>query len=285
MGLTKWLFSVVGFAALGWTGAGPIGALLGYLIGRGLEERRSESSHRDDSFGKYHRGPYRNQGTQNDINIALIVLIAAVMKADGDVKRSELNYVKIFLLNNYGEEEGKEYLSMIRELVKPETPIDLDGICYQIKQNTDYTTRYHMVDFLFGLAISDSSYDEAENVTLRSIARKLGINPSDYMSIYTRHVGNRQQQSSYSNYNQYGRSEHNGPSSRQSSRNKDPYKVLGLTASATDTEIKKAYRRLAMKYHPDKVESMGEEMKKNAESQFREINEAYETIKAARGMK
>ena len=48
--------------------------------------------------------------------------------------------------------------------------------------------------------------------------------------------------------------------------------------------MKKAYRKLAMKYHPDRVENMGEEIKKNAEIQFKEINEAYETIKAARGM-
>ena len=61
--------------------------------------------------------------------------------------------------------------------------------------------------------------------------------------------------------------------------------MLGLDNSATDDEVKKAYRRMAMKYHPDKVESMGEEVKKNAEAQFREINEAYEQIKTARGMK
>ena len=61
--------------------------------------------------------------------------------------------------------------------------------------------------------------------------------------------------------------------------------MLGLDSTATDEEIKKAYRRLAMKYHPDKVEGLGEEVKKNAEAQFREINEAYETLKNLRGFK
>lgn len=72
----------------------------------------------------------------------------------------------------------------------------------------------------------------------------------------------------------------NGGASR-----KDPYSVLGVDKNATDEEIKKAYRRLAMKYHPDKVEGLGEDVKRNAEAQFREINEAYEQIKSERGMK
>ena len=63
---------------------------------------------------------------------------------------------------------------------------------------------------------------------------------------------------------------------------KNPYSVLGIVDTATNEEVKKAYRRLAMKFHPDKVEGLGDEVKKNAEQQFREINEAYETIKKAK---
>lgn len=290
MGLTKWLFTGLGALILSWTGAGPLGALLGYLIGSAIENK-SEFGMGSDYISGGRRGPYHNEGTQDDINVSLLVLIAAVMKADGTVKRSELDYVKQFLLNNYGEEQGKKYLAMLRELVKPETNIPLEEICYQIKQNTDYTTRYHMVDFLFGLAVSDNSYGTAENSTMRAIARGLGINSGDYVSIFTRHVGSR-----YAGQNNYSNSSYSGGysggysgSSRQysssSSTHKDPYKVLGLTSSATNDEVKKAYRRLAMKYHPDKVEGLGEEVKKNAEAQFREINEAYEQIKTARGMK
>ena len=261
-----------------------MGALLGYLIGSAIENKTGGGLGADYISGG-RRGPYHNEGTQDDINVSLLVLIAAVMKADGAVKRSELDYVKQFLMNNYGEEQGKKYLSMLRELVKPETPIPLEEICYQIKQNTDYTTRYHMVDFLFGLAVSDNSYSGTENSTMKIIARGLGINSGDYVSIYTRHVGSRyagQNNYSHTGYGGYSGSRQYGSSGQTY---KDPYKVLGLTSSATDEEVKKAYRRLAMKYHPDKVEGMGEEVKKNAEAQFREINEAYEQIKTARGMK
>ncbi|MBO4599968.1 MAG: TerB family tellurite resistance protein [Bacteroidales bacterium] len=282
MGLTKWILTGLGFIALSWTGAGPLGALLGYYIGSRIERDNLIGSGSQDT-GTHH-GPYRNTGTQDDVNVALIVLIAAVMKADGTVRRSELDYVKRFLLKNYGEELGKQYLSMLRDLVQPERVIETNAICYQIKQNTDYTTRYHMVDVLFGLAVADGSYSSTENSVMRAIASGLGINSRDYLSMYTRHVGARSSGSgsSYSGGSGYSGSSR---SSSYSTSRKDPYKVLGISSNATDEEVKKAYRRMAMKYHPDKVETLGEEVKKNAEAQVREINEAYEQIKTARGMK
>ena len=282
MSLTKWILTGLGFVALSWTGMGPLGALLGYYIGSSLERKQL-----DDSAGSYssHHGPYRNTGSQDDINMALIVLIAAVIKADGSVKRSELDYVKRFLLANYGEERGKQYLVMLRDLVKPERVIDTTAICNQIKQNTDYTTRYHMVDFLFGLAVADNTYSPAENSVMREIANGLGINARDYVSMYTRHIGSRFGGGSSNSYSSGSGYSGSSRSSSNTYSRRNPYKVLGLEASATDEEVKKAYRRLAMKYHPDKVEGMGEEVKKNAEAQFREINEAYEQIKTARGMK
>lgn len=285
MGVAKWILT-----GLGWATGGPIGALLGYFIGRTIEGIGQSQGRLGD--GSYHmdngvpRGSshsrFHNTGTQDDIDVALLVLIAAVMKADGNVRREELDYVKQFLRKNYTEEKGKALLGMLRDLVKPETYIDVDAVCQQIKENTDYNTRYHMMDFLFALAVADNSYFPEENTVIRVIAGRLGINSRDYVSMFTRHVNSR--------YNSGGRS--GGSSYRSSSygtsgsaARKDPYRVLGLESSATDEEVKKAYRRLAMKYHPDKVEGMGEEVKKNAEAQFREINEAYEQIKTARGMK
>ena len=277
MSALKWILGVVGWATMG-----PLGAVLGYIVGKNLSGDGASAWQRVGP-GTHH-GPYRNTGTQDDINAALMVLIAAVMKADGEVKRSELDYVKRFLLKNYGEERGKQYLGLLRDLVKVDRFIDLYEICPQIKQNTDYTTRYHLVDFLFGLATSDGAYQPSEHQVLRTIANLLGINSSDWVSMYARHV-----RGGYAGGHGYngdtGYSRNTSDTSSTSYTRTDPYKVLGIERSATDEEVKKAYRRLAMKYHPDKVEGMGEEVKKKAEAQFREINEAYEQIKAARGMK
>lgn len=287
MNWAKWILG-----GIGWAAGGPICAIIGYFIGKTLGNNgpRIESGNewgQQTNSSSNHRGPYQNTGNQNDVYISLLVLIAAVMKADGDVKQSELNHVKAFLNKNYTEEEAKQLLATLRDIVKQD--IDVTSVCYQIKQNTNYTTRYHMFDFLYGLAGADNDFNASEEAVLNTIRRGLGINISDFLSIRERHRG-------YSSYNGgfgggfggYGSSQggsYNRSSSSQSTYTKDPYKVLGIDSSATDDEVKKAYRRLAMKYHPDKMESMGESMKKQAEAQFREINEAYEVIKKARGIK
>ena len=264
--ILKWLF-----AGLGWSIGGPIGALLGYWLGKAISPDRQIGG--ASGFSSSHRGPYRNTGTQQDINVALMVLIAAVMKVDGTVKRSELDYVKRFLLQNYGEDRGREMLKVLQQMVEQDIPID--QVCQQIKINTDYSTRYHMVDFLFGIGAADGDFHQSEISMLRLIAQYLGISTSDYTSINERHVGG-----SDSNYSDYSGSSNGSSSSR--SYTKDPYRVLGIDSSATDEEVKKAYRRMAMKYHPDRVAGMSEEMQRNAAEQMKEINEAYEVIKQRR---
>lgn len=282
MGIGKWILT-----GLGWSMMGPIGGIIGYLIGNRLEKR---SEYRESLGGGSYGGGtygrpsgahrYSNTGTADDLSAALLVLIAAVMKADSVVRKSELELVKRFLVSNYGEEKAKELLLKLRDMQQEDFPIN--DICQQIKQNTDYTTRYHMLDFLFSIADADGEVTFQEQSLLRTISNRLGINARDFLSIMARHVAG--------NFGGFGGGHGTGGSgsSRSSSSTgytKDPYKVLGLDSSATDEEIKKAYRRLAMKYHPDKVEGLGEEVKKNAEAQFREINEAYETIKILRGIK
>lgn len=272
MGFTKWIIAGIG----GFT-FGPLGGILGYMLG-GFIENMAKGTNEGDPRASGHHGPYRQNATQDDINVALTVLIASVMKADGNVTHSELDYVKKFLLRNYGEEKGKQLLLILRDLVKPEARYDLDKICDQIKYNTDYTTRFHMVDFLFGIAAADGTYASEEDAVLRRIARRLGINQSDFISIYSRHVNG-----GYGGYSSGGNSSNS--SSYSSNTRIDPYEVLGVNPTATNDEIKKAYRRLAMKYHPDKVEGMGEEVKKQSEEQFRKINEAYEQLRTLRNMK
>ena len=252
----KWLF-----AGLGWAIGGPIGGLLGYFLGKAISPDKQIGDGEEQTF--YHRGPYRNTGTQQDVNVALMVLIAAVMKVDGQVKRSELDYVKKFLLANYGEERGRQMLKVLQQMVQRDIPID--QVCAQIKVNTDYSTRYHMVDFLFGIGGADGEFHQTEINMLRLIAQYLGISASDYTSIHERHVG-------YSSNQSF----------THSSNKKDPYRVLGIDSSATDDEVKKAYRRMAMKYHPDRVAGMSEEMQRNAAEQMKEINQAYDKIKTMR---
>lgn len=267
-GFTKWLF-----AGLGWAIAGPIGALLGYFLGKAISPDRQLGSGSFGTDDTPHRGPYHNTGTQADINAALMVLIAAVMKVDGNVKRSELDFVKRFLLANYGEERGKEMLKVLQQMVDRDIPID--QVCMQIKVNTDYTTRYHMVDFLFGIGGADGDFQQSELNMLRLISQYLGISQGDYTSIHERHTG-------FSGTGYSGGSGRSGGSAGRSAYTKDPYKVLGINSTASDDDVRKAYRKMAMKYHPDRVAGMGEEMQRNAAEQMKEINQAYDEIKRRR---
>lgn len=271
MGIGKWILT-----GLGWTMMGPIGGIIGYLIGQKLENKNSESFIGRGSGNTYTSSSagqrrYRNTGTSDDLSAALLVLIAAVMHADSVVRKSELDLVKRFLVSNYGEEKAKALLLKLRDMQGDNIPVG--DVCRQIKLNTDYTTRYHMLDFLFSIANADGEVTRPELSVLHTISSQLGINSRDYMSIMSRHTSTN-----------YGRSTGSRSYGGGASR-KDPYSVLGVDKNATDEEIKKAYRRLAMKYHPDKVEGLGEDVKRNAEAQFREINEAYEQIKSERGMK
>ena len=86
MGITKWIF-----AGLGWVLGGPLSALLGFMIGNAIE-RNKEIGDGSDNFSQ-HRGPYHNTGTQEDVNVALIVLIAAVIKADGKTEDEIVNII------------------------------------------------------------------------------------------------------------------------------------------------------------------------------------------------
>lgn len=258
----KWIIT-----GLGWAFMGPIGAILGFVVGSAVDAAGRELNGQD-AGGSGGASPYRTRGqytTPNDIRVAFLLLIAVVMKADGKVVKSELNHVKKFLLMNFGERQATDLLHVLRDLMGRDYSVY--DVCRQIRENTDYATRMHLFDFLYSVAVVDNYCSPEEEAVLKTIASQLRISSYDYISIHERHTAGRASSSS---------------SSAKSVKN--PYSVLGIVDTATNEEVKKAYRRLAMKFHPDKVEGLGDEVKKNAEQQFREINEAYETIKNQRGI-
>ena len=258
----KWIIT-----GLGWAFMGPIGAILGFVVGSAVDAAGRELNGQD-AGGSGGASTYRTRGqytTPNDIRVAFLLLIAVVMKADGKVVKSELNHVKKFLLMNFGERQATDLLHVLRDLMGRDYSVY--DVCRQIRENTDYATRMHLFDFLYSVAVVDNYCSPEEEAVLKTIASQLRISSYDYISIHERHTADRASSSS---------------SSAKSVKN--PYSVLGIVDTATNEEVKKAYRRLAMKFHPDKVEGLGDEVKKNAEQQFREINEAYEIIKNQRGI-
>ena len=235
---------------LGWAlGGGPIGALLGFAIGSMFDKSGNDSV---ENMTKT-RGRY--QSTPNDFGASLLVLVAAVMKADGKILKSELEYVRRFFNKQFGSEKTRQHLLVLRELLKKDIPIQ--EVCLQIKTYTMYPARLQLMHLLFGVAAVDGEMHESELAVIRQIASYLGIRQADYTSIKAMFL-----------------KEVDGD-----------YKILEITKNASDEEVKKAYRKMAVKYHPDKVSHMGDEYKVSAKQKFQKMKDAYDRIKKQRGMK
>lgn len=233
---------------LGWAVGGPIGALFGFAIGTVIDK----STLTKDVSGT---GRRQYQSTPNDFGASLLVLVAAVMKADGKVLKSELEFVKRFFNKQFGSEKTKQHMLVLRELLKKEIPIQ--EVCIQIKTYTMYPARLQLMHLLFGVAAVDDHIDVSELRIIQQIASYLGIKQADYASIKAMFL-----------------KEVDGD-----------YKILEIDKNATNEEVKKAYRKMAVKYHPDKVSHMGEEYKESAKQKFQKMKDAYDNIKKQRGMK
>jgi len=235
-GYGKWIAG-----GIGWAFGGPIGGLLGFALGTMFD-------------GSKISRPRGGGAGSNDFVASLLVLTAAVMKADGKVTRNELDFVKQFLVRNFGSQLASEYVKMLGSIVKQEFNVQEMGL--QIRQYMEYSARLMLLQYLFGVAMSDGKAGRDEVLLIEQIASYLGINTADYASIKAMFI----------------------------KETDSAYKILEITPEATNEEVKKAYRELAKKYHPDKVAHLGDDVKSAAEEKIAQLNAAYDAIKAQRGM-
>lgn len=192
--------------------------------------------------------------TQGNFIIALLFLFAEVMKTDGRVMKSELNYVKDWLVLNFGESKAQECLKILKGILNQTS--DLYKASEKINASINYSNRLQLIHCLFGIALADGEVSREEIYTIEKIANLLRISSADYTTVQNMYFKNAD----------------------------SAYKILQVEKSATDEEIKKAYKKLCIKYHPDKVAHLGEEVQKAANEKFQKINEAFETIKKERNI-
>ena len=274
MGSLKW---IVGF--LGWVSGGPIGALIGFLLGSfvetGLDAMRQltggsgfpgQGGSQGYPGGGYSGGgsTYQRQTTggrgytateqRNSFMVSLLVLSSAVIKADGRILQSELDHVRSFIRSNFGEAAVSDAMRILDELNRKE--VNIYEVGSQIAANMNYSQRLQLFHYLAQIANADGDFSKSEKSVLEAIASAIRLNASDASSVIAMFYKDAD----------------------------SAYAVLEISPSATDDEVKAAYRRMAMKNHPDKVATLGPDVQKAAEEKFRKIQEAYETIKKQRGM-
>jgi len=238
---------------LGWAVGGPIGAIFGFVIGSIVDGSTTSVETRSGPgpFGGRTTG-YSTRTTTGGYVMSLLVLTAAVMKADNRILKSELDYVKKFMVQNFGSSSAQEAIKMLRDILKQNIPVN--EVCNQIRQNMNYSARLQLLHFLFGIAQADGEVDSSEQRTIEQIASQMGIGTKDYQSIQAMFVRD----------------------------TTSDYKILEIEAGASNEELKKAYRRMAMKYHPDKVSHLGEDFQEAAKDKFQKVSQAYENIKKER---
>ena len=275
MGAGKW---IGGF--LGWVAWGPIGALIGYLLGKavdtyidgshqlpggdGWEQRQSgPGSYRQQTGqGPYDRGSstqsrqgrYTADEQRNSFFVSLLVLSSAVIKADGRTHPAELRTVREFIRTNFGEQAAAQAEQILQRLDSQQ--VNIYSVGGQIAANMNYSQRLQLFQYLVSIATSDGDFSASEKSVLEAIASAIRLTSSDAASIIAMYY--KEADSAYT--------------------------VLEISPSATDDEVRSAYRRMAMKYHPDRVATLGPEVQKAAEEKFKKIQEAYATIKKQRGI-
>ncbi len=244
----KWFAAIAGYAFFRWPGA-----ILGFLIGS-LLDRTKVSVKGSGGFKKtFEQEPV--QVSPGDFELNLLSLASIVIKADGNVSQTELDYVRQYFVQAYGKERANATFRTFNEVIK-NREISASRISGYLSQRMRYASRLQVIHFLFGIAQADGSVSTAEAQKIREIAGFMQIDLRDFESIKA----------------MFFKSADNA------------YKILEIEKSATDQEVKKAFRTMAKKYHPDKVQHMDPVHIKGAEAKFREVQKAYESIQKERGM-
>lgn len=275
MALGKWIGS-----ALGWilSGGNVLGAIAGYCIGSLLSDATS-TAERDNGFngnGNTFRNDYSDtqfnqrpfEEDRNSFLFSMLVLSSYIIKADGKIMHSEMNCVRNFLRNNFGEQavrQGEDILLKLFEMQKQQGATTFKETirksCVEISFHMNIGQRLQLLDYLIIIAKVDGTVSPEEVYALKEVATYLGLSAQDVDSMLNMEASSNQQ---------IGLNE--------------AYKILGILPNATNDEVKAAYRKMALKHHPDRVSTLGDDIREAAEKKFQEINNAKERIYKARGL-
>lgn len=240
----KWILALLGYMFFRFPGA-----ILGFIIGTLIDNwTRSAGGLK----GVFSEGGSTTV-SPGDFELNLLSLASLVIKADGKVSQTELDYVRAYFVQAYGKERANATFRTFNEVIK-NREISGQRIGLYLQKRTRYEVRLQILHFLFSIAKADGHVSTAELNELFQISRHLNLMKRDFESIKA----------------MFFKTADNA------------YKILEIEKTATDAEVKKAFRTMAKKYHPDKLQHMDEAYRKGAEEKFRKVQEAYEHIQKER---
>jgi dnaJ domain protein len=288
MGNMKWVGCWIGGTLGTMLGSGILGTLAGFCLGSIIDEMMDSRADSNDyntnkqdyysqgnGYKQYQYGgqngssnAHSNEEQRNSFLFSMLVLSSYIIKADNKIMHSEMEFVRQFLRQNFGEQavnQGQEILLKLFEIQKQQGiqvfRNTIHQSCAEIKHNMNVSQRLQLLNYLVIIAKVDGYVSPEEIKALKEVARHLGLTAKDVDSMLN--MGN---------------------GARTNRNIEDAYKVLGLSSTATDDEVKVAYRKMALKHHPDRVATLGEDIRKAAEKKFQDINDAKERIFKARGL-
>lgn len=241
--MIKWIAALLGFMFYGFRGA-----ILGFIIGSLIDSMTN-------SRGGFRVFNQEAEVTPDDFELHLLSLSAIVIKADGKISQTELDYVRTYFVQAYGKQRANAIFRTFNEVIK-NRELSEARIAQYLASRTQYAARLQITHFLFSIANADGQVSNAEASKIQEIAGYLRMAVKDFESIKAMFF----------------------------KTTDNAYKILEIDKSASDAEVKKAFRSMAKKYHPDRIQHMDEAHIRGAEEKFRKVQEAYEQIQKERGM-
>ena len=254
---------------LGLLSGGPLGALAGFVLGALFDvvNEDGQTVNKSSQFYSSNKASARQQEVnRNGFLFSLLTLASYIIKADGRIMHSEMEAMRQFLRTNFGEVSVSQGEQIMTRLFERQKQMDeqqpgayrqtIYDCCVQLRNNLSESQLLQLLSLLAMLAKADGNVASEEINALREITLHLGLSEAELNSMLN--LG--------------------------STTLKDAYAVLEISESATDDEVRAAYKRMVVKHHPDRVASLGDDIRAAAEKKMREINEAKELIYKARGL-
>lgn len=261
MKVATWIGGIIGFMS-----GGALGALAGAAIGAVVDTLFDGKGDASNRISSGDGNTQYDDGRRDSFLFSMLVLAAYIIKADGKIMHSEMEFVRNMLRANFGESAVTQGESILHNLFREQDLRNrynpnayketIRQCCMQMDQHLTMSERLQMLNFLVLIAQADGYVSPEEIAALKEVASFLGLSEREVDSML----------------NLKGDSVG------------DAYKILEISPDATNDEVRAAYRRLALKHHPDRVATLGEDVRRAAEKKLQQINDAKERIYKSRGM-